>query len=1479
MSIVSKDIKIDSGVSQVEGGGYKAFLDYPIKIYYLNEAHSATDFVEGDELSMVKWNFSTPTDDLPIPLIGDTYGSDEIADNQILVTAVSAASTRKGGFQNLNLIDLIGEDITGDIVITAIPVIENSLSQTLTDKPEWKSTITINFQHPFDITDSDNAAYADEAGFVGKPFFAKIIGLRDGNKIELDRHWDDFRINYNIVTSEILQPRLEPTEAFESWNIIHKYQDPRDLLTYVHLGDDKVALVTNLREDKQELTTYPYSTLVKLYEPLPDDVEEKDFAYVVKELLPQKTEVVDLIPYDQEDEDVLVLRVPNSDLVDSPIVKRPTNFKSYSDLVTTDRQLQNDIIDKYISGSQKPVELNIDYTNYENFINFSSAKTRLKNFKYKIQQIESYTAQSSSNAEITNGAADALIFESKIRDIKNNFDGYENYLYNVSSSYISSSIGVFPDAAWPKTGSGTYADPFKPVSSSHTSFTNWYGSEVSRAGQLYTASLYDIDNPNRLVNLLPVHVREDDENNQFLDFMDMIGQHFDELWVYTKAIADITDRQNDLSKGFSKDLIFNLSKALGFDVQDGKDLLELSRVGFGQKASGSAYSLYTSGSLSSPAEGDISKEITKRIVASMPYLLKSKGTIGSLKGLMNCYGIPSSILRVREYGGIQKDNHRAQFEIARKFTKALGFNLKQYVETTWADDDNSSRKPETVEVRFRSPSTGSDQILIQKDADWAIKLKDNNSPDKYGTVSFMLSGSDGYKEISSSLLPVFDGEYHSVMLRKSKVNTELFPFTSFETGSLVNPPFLVGTNSAERGEIEIVSSSNVAKVGSKSLRHRHTANDGTSYTYFYRNPPSQYSSNSSALTSVSQYETYLFSAYAKASGSTVDSLASLTLFELDSNENVVNWDEEFDYSTNEGGIKSSQRVGLNETEWKQIQVKKTIKFPNTAKLGVRFENNKPNSTLFWDEVSLRKVSANTDTIADAFSYDLFVKKYDAGLDRIIQTSKTNLTISSSASQSYNAAWTGSGDLFIGGNNTTPFSATRLSGSLMEFRLWTEPVEEEYFDIHVANPKSYVGNSVSSSYTNLVRRFSFDDNKTLSDGDSLRDVSANQTYTQSGSARGFGGSNLFESVIDKTKTIIPNHGPNRRMATKIRIENNALSGSGAVLNRNTRFDQSSNDFAPIDSAKLGIYFSPTDVINEDIVSSFANLDFNQYLGDPRDDFEQHYRELKDVSDTYFQKYSGNNNFWDYMHIIKYYDQSIFKQMKKLVPARAKSHMGTLIEGNIFERPKSPVQRNHPSFTQPFYEDTINFSQLETEHEASRSLVLIETQYPSYTASLDSYDLFRTPALYNLSSSNDNYDDRNLYLNADAKYGGPNKVFAEATGSIVIENRKSIHNKEYRFFYTSSIEFDRSSLSSINRYENLYTSKSLVESDLDAEYQYVLPLNRSFYEGVKNTRYTTLDGDLPIIIRTTSPTVAVPTDFGISKLRIDDTTEQKGPQGLE
>ena len=539
------------------------------------------------------------------------------------------------------------------------------------------------------------------------------------------------------------------------------------------------------------------------------------------------------------------------------------------------------------------------------------------------------------------------------------------------------------------------------------------------------------------------------------------------------------------------------------------------------------------------------------------------------------------------------------------------------------------------------------------------------------------------------------------------------------------------------------------------------------------------------------------------------------------------------------------------------------------------KNNKPNSTIHWDDVSLRKIDTNSDSIADAFTYDLFVKRYDAGLDRIIDSSKTTLTITGShaVTQSYNAAWTGSGDLYIGGNSTSPFDAGKLSGSLMEFRLWNSPLNEEYFDTHVENPKSYVGNTPSASYYNLIRRYSFDDNTTLATNASIRDIVPSQNPTQTGSAQGWAGVNAFESVVDKTKTIIPNHGPNRRMATKIRVENNFLSGSGARLSISERFDQSSNDFSPIDSPKIGIYFSPTDVVNEDIVSSFANLDFNQYLGDPRDNLKHEYRGLKDVSNQYFQKYTGNNDFWDYMHLIKYYDQSIFKNLKKLIPARSKPHMGTLIEGNIFERPKSPVQKNPPSFTSPFYDDTINISVLEPEHEDSRSVVIVKTEYPSYSGKITE-SFFREPALYSLGSgswgdgSNDNWDDRNLYISASAVIGGPNKIFSEPTGAMILNHRESERNKKYKFFYTSSTDFDRSTPLSTNKFLNFYTSKSEHPSDRDPEYKNSTALDRMFFSGVKNTVKTTLDGDLPVIIRTNAPTVAVPTDVGISKLRIDE-----------
>ena len=41
------------------------------------------------------------------------------------------------------------------------------------------------------------------------------------------------------------------------------------------------------------------------------------------------------------------------------------------------------------------------------------------------------------------------------------------------------------------------------------------------------------------------------------------------------------------------------------------------------------------------------------------------------------------------------------FETKRRFTRVIGFRGFQHISRSWSDDSNTSRKPETVEFRFR----------------------------------------------------------------------------------------------------------------------------------------------------------------------------------------------------------------------------------------------------------------------------------------------------------------------------------------------------------------------------------------------------------------------------------------------------------------------------------------------------------------------------------------------------------------------------------------------------------------------------------------------------------------------------------------------------------------------------------------------------------------------------------------------------------
>tara|TARA_Y100001973_G_scaffold69515_1_gene101428 strand:+ start:9600 stop:13304 length:3705 start_codon:yes stop_codon:yes gene_type:complete len=327
---------------------------------------------------------------------------------------------------------------------------------------------------------------------------------------------------------------------------------------------------------------------------------------------------------------------------------------------TLDLNIQYDYI-RPVSSSTEDVDKTY---HFENFTHFSSAVERLNNFKYKLELIESYNKEviklenisSPSDSSISNKNT----LNKKIETLIKGFDGYEHFLYFESGAY-----------SWPKQNT------VKPYLQSHTTSSEaltWLGdhrSEVSLyGGQLLSASFFDRENPYNLNKLVPTHIQENSTNSLYTSFVNMVGQHFDHIWTHIKALSN--NYNNDNIKGISKDLVYHQLKSIGIEVFDQFENAPLSEYFLGEGTGSNVYdvnhfilssSAQIAGTTITPSEtlvsasnnsipkGDISKEIWKRLYHNAPYLLKTKGTERGLKALMSCYGVPSTILNVKEYGG------------------------------------------------------------------------------------------------------------------------------------------------------------------------------------------------------------------------------------------------------------------------------------------------------------------------------------------------------------------------------------------------------------------------------------------------------------------------------------------------------------------------------------------------------------------------------------------------------------------------------------------------------------------------------------------------------------------------------------------------------------------------------------------------------------------------------------------------------------
>jgi len=413
---------------------------------------------------------------------------------------------------------------------------------------------------------------------------------------------------------------------------------------YLNFGNNQHVIAVNVAYVTDDAGSY---LLIKLYEPLPSDFDVKDQLWISEKIAESSRYNVTIDVQATQVTEQNVLRGPNYNVNLNQQVAQTTPYYSYQSLSST---AISGSFQKMMSYYQdKALEINVDYTDFSNFVHFSSITSRIQNFAQKVTNIESYTSASSAQLLISGGISNPVVSSSyvllqkQIDDIITNFDTYEYYLYFSSGSYT-----------WPKSGS---TQPYTLYSVNSPQAINWL------SGMVASASFYDATNKDLLTNVIPQYIQDDSTNEPYITFVNMIGQHFDNIWIYYKDVTNRFNATNNPETGISPDLVADALMALGSTLYTNSNISDnLYYSLFGINADGSLLpptgsekiTSYVTSSLTTLSPKAIQSEIYKRIYHNIPYLYKTKGTRNSIDAIVNIFGIPKSILTINEFGGYDR---------------------------------------------------------------------------------------------------------------------------------------------------------------------------------------------------------------------------------------------------------------------------------------------------------------------------------------------------------------------------------------------------------------------------------------------------------------------------------------------------------------------------------------------------------------------------------------------------------------------------------------------------------------------------------------------------------------------------------------------------------------------------------------------------------------------------------------------------------
>jgi hypothetical protein len=480
-------------------------------------------------------------------------------------------------------------------------------------------------------------------------FYKKLFNSQFGTQYwikEISQTRKELKLASQVLSDAIIRDGFTQYQAY----IATKNYYP---IFYLNFGNNIVLTANNVALTEDEEGTY---LLIRLYEPLPTEFDIKSQLWIVDKVAESVSFNVDIQIEVDPQQDINGLRGPNYNVNVNTKNGQTTPYYNYNNLIASP---VTSSFQKLLSYYQdKSVDINVDYNDFSNFVHFSNAEERVRNFVYKLQLIESSSADLATQQSIVGGSGTSGIVSSSISSLQlyidniiKNFDPYEYFLYFNSSSW-----------AWPKS---TSTQPYVLYSVSSSQAANFLGSTTTvptatTQSLLFSASYYDATNKDTLRNVIPQYLLDDSSNQPYITFVDMVGQHFDNIWIYYKDVSNRYNATNNPDTGISLDLVSDALRGFGMQLYTNTNVSDnLYYTLFGINEDGSLLpptgsemiTRYVTSSLTTLPAETIQDELYKRLYHNLPYLLKTKGTERGVKALIATYGIPESILTVREFGG------------------------------------------------------------------------------------------------------------------------------------------------------------------------------------------------------------------------------------------------------------------------------------------------------------------------------------------------------------------------------------------------------------------------------------------------------------------------------------------------------------------------------------------------------------------------------------------------------------------------------------------------------------------------------------------------------------------------------------------------------------------------------------------------------------------------------------------------------------